>query len=97
MVRSGFCRQDEGLNYVAGELVARAHVRGSGIGGLPRPCLSLAIRSHDLQNIRHVLISAATVRGEQPAMYWSRGEGAAFWETWAAEEAQAEKAGQRTI
>lgn len=40
-----------------------------------------------LQNIRHVLINDAVVRGEQPALYWSRGEGAQFWAAWAEEEA----------
>lgn len=39
------------------------------------------------QNTRHVLINDAVVRGEQPALYWSRGEGAQFWTAWAEEEA----------
>src|SRR5882762_379072 len=39
------------------------------------------------QSIRHVLINDAVVRGEQPALYWSRGEGAQFWTAWAEEEA----------
>jgi len=38
-------------------------------------------------SIRHVLINDAVVRGEQPALYWSRGEGAQFWTAWAEEEA----------
>jgi hypothetical protein len=34
------------------------------------------------QNIRHVLIDKTVVRGEKPALYWSKGEGAAFWTAW---------------
>lgn len=40
-----------------------------------------------LQSIRHVLINDTVVRGEQPALYWSRGEGAQLWAAWAEEEA----------
>lgn len=40
-----------------------------------------------MQSIRHVLINDSVVRGEQPALYWSRGEAAQFWAAWAEEEA----------
>lgn len=40
------------------------------------------------QNVRHILIRDATVRGEEPPLYWPKGEGAAFWAAWAEEEAK---------
>jgi ATP-dependent Clp protease ATP-binding subunit ClpX len=43
------------------------------------------------QNIRHVLIDNAVVRGEKPALYWSKGEGAAFWTAWTEAEAREER------
>jgi len=43
------------------------------------------------QDIRHVLINDAVVRGEQPALYWSRGEGAQFWAAWAKQAAVEKK------
>lgn len=39
-------------------------------------------------DIRHVLITAKVVRGEASPGYWRKGEGVAFWEAWATEEAQ---------
>ncbi len=39
-----------------------------------------------LQNIRHVLVTAAVVKGISPPFYWQKGEGAAFWAAWAEEE-----------
>ncbi|KAI9508660.1 P-loop containing nucleoside triphosphate hydrolase protein [Russula earlei] len=44
------------------------------------------------QNIRHVLIDKTVVRGERPALYWSKGEGAAFWTAWTEAEALEEQA-----
>lgn len=52
--------------------------------------------SSSLQSIRHVLINDAVVRGEQPALYWSRGEGAQFWTAWAEEEALEKKLHEKT-
>lgn len=43
------------------------------------------------QNIRHVLIDKTVVRGEKPALYWSKGEGAAFWTAWTEAEAREEQ------
>jgi ATP-dependent Clp protease ATP-binding subunit ClpX len=43
------------------------------------------------QSIRHVLINETVARGGQPALYWSRGEGAAFWAAWAEEESREDK------
>lgn len=48
-----------------------------------------------LQSIRHVLINDSVVRGEQPALYWSRGEGAQFWAAWAEEEAMQKQLEER--
>jgi len=42
-------------------------------------------------NIRHVLIDKTVVRGERSALYWSKGEGAAFWTAWTEAEAHEEK------
>lgn len=36
--------------------------------------------------IRHVLITEDVVDGKCPALYWSRGDGSAFWQAWAHEE-----------
>ena len=36
--------------------------------------------------IKHVLITEDVVDGKCPALYWSRGEGSAFWQAWAYEE-----------
>ncbi|KZS97746.1 ClpX, ATPase regulatory subunit [Sistotremastrum niveocremeum HHB9708] len=41
--------------------------------------------------IRHVLINQAVAQGRTPALYWSRGDGAAFWAAWAEEESKLEK------
>jgi hypothetical protein len=43
------------------------------------------------QSIRHVLIDKTVVRGEKPALYWSKGEGAAFWTAWTEAEAREEQ------
>jgi len=39
-------------------------------------------------SVRHVLINERVAKKLEPALYWSRGEGAAFWATWADEEAR---------
>lgn len=36
--------------------------------------------------IRHVLVNEKVVKGEIPAMYWSRGDQNAFWRAWTDEE-----------
>lgn len=40
--------------------------------------------------MRHVLVTAATIKGESSAQCWYKSDGAsvAFWEAWAAEERQ---------
>jgi len=43
------------------------------------------------QNIRHILIDKTVVRGEKPALYWSKGEGATFWSAWTEAEAREEQ------
>jgi len=71
-------------SLTAGEYPSRKHVRGAGIGEFVDIAFSrLLTRS---QGIRHVLITEEVVRGTSPALYWSRGEAATFWNAWAAEE-----------
>ncbi|KAI0291742.1 P-loop containing nucleoside triphosphate hydrolase protein [Russula brevipes] len=43
------------------------------------------------QNIRHVLIDKTVVRGEKPALYWSKGEEGTFWTAWTEAEADEEQ------
>jgi ATP-dependent Clp protease ATP-binding subunit ClpX len=43
------------------------------------------------QNIRHVLIDKTVVRGEKPALYWSKGEEGTFWTAWTETEADEEQ------
>jgi hypothetical protein len=40
-----------------------------------------------LKGVRYVLIDVATVRGDRPAGYWSRGQATQFYSTLAVEEA----------
>jgi hypothetical protein len=42
-------------------------------------------------DIRHVLITTQVVRGEASPGYWRKGEGVAFWEAWATQEAEGNK------
>ncbi|GJJ07443.1 hypothetical protein Clacol_001645 [Clathrus columnatus] len=59
------------------EICRKAHERGGGARGL-----------RGVMGIRHVLINESVARGKEPALYWSRGEGAAFWAAWAEEESK---------
>lgn len=43
------------------------------------------------QTIRHVLIDKTVVRGEKAALYWSKGEGAAFGTAWTEAESREEQ------
>jgi ATP-dependent Clp protease ATP-binding subunit ClpX len=40
-------------------------------------------------SVRHVLINEKVVQSQVPALYWSRGQGTAFWQEWNKEEEQA--------
>ncbi|THH20135.1 hypothetical protein EW146_g1158 [Bondarzewia mesenterica] len=46
-------------------------------------CSGVEIRG---SSIRYVLINEAVVRGDSPALYWSRGDSTGFWSTWTEEE-----------
>ncbi|KDQ64666.1 hypothetical protein JAAARDRAFT_28304 [Jaapia argillacea MUCL 33604] len=75
------------------EICQKAAERGGGARGLRGIMESLLLEAmYEVpgSNIRHVLITKETVRGEDP-MYWTKGEGAAFWGAWAEQEAQYEK------
>ena len=66
-----------------------AKERGGGARGLRGIMETLLLDAmYDVpgSGIRHVLINESVVKGERPAMYWSRGEGTAFWHEWATEE-----------
>ena len=39
-----------------------------------------------LKAIKHVLVDESVARGERNALYWTKGDGAAFWTAWAEEE-----------
>ncbi|KAJ8697993.1 ATP-binding protein [Pleurotus ostreatus] len=72
------------------EICLKAAERGGGARGLRGIMESLLLEPmYEVpgSSVRHVLIKDTTVRGEEPPMYWSRGEGAAFWAAWADEEA----------
>jgi len=72
------------------EICKKAAERGGGARGLRGIMENLLLEPmYEVpgSNIRHVLINDSVVRGEQPALYWSRGEGAQFWTAWAEEEA----------
>lgn len=38
------------------------------------------------QDIYHVLITEAMVKGKAPPGYWKKGQAVQFWEAWATEE-----------
>ena len=42
-------------------------------------------------SVRYVLITKAVVDGKEKAGYWSRGDGAVFWNEWAKEEDMSKK------
>jgi len=75
------------------EVCLKAIQRGGGARGL-RGIMEKVLLDpmHDIpgSDVRHVLVTAATIRGESPAQCWSKSDGASvdFWEAWAAEERQ---------
>ncbi|KZW04089.1 ClpX, ATPase regulatory subunit [Exidia glandulosa HHB12029] len=71
------------------EVAKRAMARGGGARGLRAIMENVLLESmYEVpgSSIRHVLITEDVVRGRSKALYWSRGDAAAFWNAWAAEE-----------
>ncbi|KEP51514.1 ATP-dependent Clp protease ATP-binding subunit ClpX [Rhizoctonia solani 123E] len=72
------------------EICERAIARGMGARGL-RAIMESALLDcmYDVpgSGVRYVLIDVATVRGDRPAGYWSRGQATQFYSALAAEEA----------
>ncbi|KAG8697807.1 hypothetical protein FRC09_007629 [Ceratobasidium sp. 395] len=72
------------------EICERAIARGMGARGLRAVMESVLLDSmYDVpgSGVRFVLIDLATVRGDRPAGYWSRGQATQFYSALAAEEA----------
>ncbi|KAJ7086615.1 P-loop containing nucleoside triphosphate hydrolase protein [Mycena epipterygia] len=71
------------------EVCSKAVERGGGARGL-RGILEKALLDCMFNvpgsDVRHVLITDATIRGESPAQCWDKNDGVGFWEAWAAEE-----------
>ncbi|KAI0265114.1 P-loop containing nucleoside triphosphate hydrolase protein [Gloeopeniophorella convolvens] len=77
------------------EICHKAAERGGGARGLRGIMENLLLEPmYEVpgSNIRHVLIDEAVVRGERNALYWSKGEGQAFWTAWTEAEAREERA-----
>jgi len=71
------------------EICRRAAQRGGGARGLRGVMEQLLMQSMfevPGSSIKYVLITKSVMQGE-PAKYWTRGDGAAFWAAWAKEEA----------
>ncbi|KAF8211407.1 P-loop containing nucleoside triphosphate hydrolase protein [Mycena galopus ATCC 62051] len=75
------------------EVCFKAIERGGGARGLRGIMEKVLLEPmHDVpgSDIRHVLVTGATIRGESPARCWARSDDAhvQFWEAWAKEERQ---------
>ncbi|EMD40691.1 hypothetical protein CERSUDRAFT_80336 [Gelatoporia subvermispora B] len=71
------------------EICRKAAERGGGARGLRGIMETLLLDpmyETPGSSVRHILINAAVVRGEQHALYWNYGEGQQFWDAWAEEE-----------
>jgi len=71
------------------EIALAAVERGGGaraLRGFMEELLLDAMYEAPGSGVRHVLVTKDVVKGVEPAFYWSRGEGAACWAAWAAEE-----------
>jgi len=78
------------------EICERALARGMGARGLRAVMEGVLLDCmYDVpgSGVRYVLIDVATVRGDRPAGYWSRGQATQFYSALAAEEAVAAEAG----
>ncbi|KAH7332702.1 P-loop containing nucleoside triphosphate hydrolase protein [Rhizoctonia solani] len=76
------------------EICERAIARGMGARGLRAIMESVLLDCmYDVpgSGVRYVLIDVATVRGDRPAGYWSRGQATQFYSALAAEEALTEE------
>ncbi|KAH9981849.1 ClpX ATPase regulatory subunit [Russula compacta] len=76
------------------EICHKAAQRGGGARGLRGIMENLLLEPmYEVpgSNIRHVLVDKTVVRGERPALYWSKGEGATFWTAWTETEAREEQ------
>jgi len=76
------------------EICKKASERGGGARGLRGIMENLLLEPmYEVpgSDIRYVLITDAVVRGEQTALYWSRGEGVQFWSAWAKDAAVEKK------
>ncbi|KAF8450759.1 ClpX ATPase regulatory subunit [Boletus edulis BED1] len=71
------------------QICRKASERGGGARGL-RGIMELLLLEPMYEvpgsTVRYVLINEEVVLGKKPAMYWSRGEGPAFWAAWTNEE-----------
>ncbi|EGO01699.1 hypothetical protein SERLA73DRAFT_103634 [Serpula lacrymans var. lacrymans S7.3] len=75
------------------EICRKALERGGGARGLRGIMETLLLEPmYEVpgSSIRFVLINEAVVQGKQPALYWNKSDGAAFWTAWAEEESLAE-------
>lgn len=78
------------------EICERALARGMGARGLRAVMESVLLDCmYDVpgSGVRYVLIDIATVKGDRPAGYWSRGQATQFYSALAAEEAATSEAG----
>ncbi|KAH7916125.1 P-loop containing nucleoside triphosphate hydrolase protein [Hygrophoropsis aurantiaca] len=76
------------------EICRKAAERGGGARGLRGIMETLLLEPmYEVpgSNIKYVLINEDVVLGKQSALYWTRGDGAAFWTTWAEEESLTDK------
>ncbi|KAF8270988.1 P-loop containing nucleoside triphosphate hydrolase protein [Lactarius quietus] len=77
------------------EICHKAAQRGGGARGLRGIMENLLLEPmYEVpgSHIRYVLIDKTVVRGERPALYWSKGEAATFWTEWTEAEAREEQA-----
>lgn len=80
------------------EVAHMAQERGGGargLRGIMETILLDAMYEVPGSSVRYVLINERVVKGGIPALYWSRGQGTAFLQEWAAEERETEKKDQK--
>jgi len=80
------------------EICQKAFERGGGARGLRGIMESLLLEPmYEVpgSDICHVLITEDVVKGKGSPGYWRRGEGVAFWEAWAMQEASYNRSSKR--